>query len=127
MLAWDLEDWLTEEGGNTVEKRHAEGVAALSDFEKLLFEVWLFDTEARNGGVSQYFCNRGHEQWDALCKAAEPRLPSFRQFADTVNKVVAGQPDPYLAVIESGDLLDDAYDAVKAVLVRQLQAHAPHQ
>ena len=127
MLPWDLEDWLTEEGGNAVKKQHAKGDAALSEFERLLLEVWLFDTEARNGGVSQYFCNWGHEQWDALCKAAEHKLPSFRQFADTVNKVVAGQPDPYLAVIESGDLLDDAYDAVKVELVRQLQAHSPHQ
>lgn len=123
MLPWELEDWLTEEGGEVVEKSVALGYFSLSPDERLLYEVWLFDTEARNGGVSQYFCNNGNEQWGTLCAAAMSTLPSFPAFADSVNQVVAGQLDPYEAVIESGDALDDAYEAVQARLVSELKAH----
>ena len=122
MLPWDLEEWLSDEGGKVVEKRATLGDAALSDQERLLYEVWLFDTETRNGGVSQYFCNRGNSQWLALCATAMSRLPSFQTFADSVNQIVSGQSDPYEAVIESGDALDDAYESVQIRLVQEVQA-----
>ena len=77
MLSWDLEDWLTEEGDKVVTKEAALGLGSLTSRERLIYEVWLFDTETRNGGVSQYFCNRGIAQWDELKKAARGMLPSF--------------------------------------------------
>ncbi|MGD9790763.1 MAG: DUF4375 domain-containing protein [Phycisphaerales bacterium] len=124
MLPWNLEDWLTDEGDKVVRKHSALGDAGLSDQERLLYEVWLFDSETRNGGISQYFCNHGNAQWAALCAAARSKLPSFRTFADSVDQIVAGQQDPYEAVIGSGDALDQAYAAVQARLVAELKAHA---
>lgn len=58
MLSSFLEDWLTDAGDRVVRKL-AAGVGALSSEERLVFEVWLLDTEARNGGLSQYFANHG--------------------------------------------------------------------
>ncbi|MBA2238296.1 MAG: hypothetical protein H0W24_06300, partial [Lysobacter sp.] len=50
MLPWDLEDWLTDEGDNVVRKAAAaKGESALNEPERLLYELWLFDTEQRNG------------------------------------------------------------------------------
>lgn len=97
------------------------GRAVLSPSERLLYEVWLFDTEARNGGVSQYFCNWGSHQWTILCKAARATLASFRGFADIVDGVVGGKQDPYESVTDVGDMLDNAYDAVQARLVTELR------
>ena len=97
MLSWDLEDWLTEEGDRVVRKAAvANSVDALDARDRLLYEIWLFDTEQRNGGVSQYFGNRGLEQWDMLTRLAMPTLLSFSSFAARVNEVVGRSHDPYL-------------------------------
>src|SRR6185436_4212959 len=102
MLPWDLEDWLTDEGDKVVHKAAAaDSRDALDPRERLLYEVWLLDTEQRNGGISQYFGNRGLEQWDALSRLAAPALPSFARFAAKVNAVVGRSEDPYRAVIRS--------------------------
>lgn len=123
MLPRKLEHWLTEEGGKVVEKAAALGGASLTSDERLLREVWLFDTQIRNGGVSQYFGNWGNEQWATLCKGARPTLPSFSEFAGMVDKIVVGQEDPYLSVIGAGDTLDRAYYAVQTRLVTELRAY----
>ena len=123
MLPWDLEDWLTEEGDRVVHKAvAAKSHDVLDARERLLYEVWLFDTEQRNGGVSQYFCNRGMAQWDRLSRLAAPTLPSFAPFAEKVNEVVDGSLDPYQAVIESDVDLDGWYDEHQARLVTELKA-----
>lgn len=59
VLPRDLDDWLTEAGDRVVHKMAAGRPEALRPMERLVYEVWLFDTETRNGGASQYFCNRG--------------------------------------------------------------------
>ncbi len=123
MLPWDLEDWLTEEGDRVVRKRAARGDGALSDKERLLYEVWLFDTEVRNGGVSQYFGNNGSAQWATYVSAAQSKLPSFRTLAIAINQVLACQQDPYEAVIESGDVLEKAYGAVQSGLIGELKSY----
>jgi hypothetical protein len=123
MLPWDLEDWLTDEGARVVRKAAAAGTeSALGDREQLLYEFWLFDTEQRNGGVSQYFCNRGLAQWDTLSRLAAPSLPSFATFAVKVNRIVGRSEDPYERVVNSGVDLDAWYDEHHVRLVTELQA-----
>jgi hypothetical protein len=74
MLPLDLEDWLTEVGNQIVEKMASGGEAALTEKEKLIHEIWLLDTEARNGGLSQYFANWGLKQWER-CHALATTWP----------------------------------------------------
>jgi len=122
MLPWDLEDWLTEEGDKVVRKAAAANSRDTLDArECLLYELWAFDTEQRNGGVSQYFGNRGLEQWHSLSRLAAPALPSFLSFAAKVDEVVGRSEDPYQAVIDSGIDLDSWYDEHKARLVGELR------
>jgi hypothetical protein len=121
MLPNDLEDWLTAEGDRVVRKEAASGHAALGAREQLLYEVWLFDTEQRNGGVSQYFCNC-RENWEQLCRLAQPAIPSFALFAAAVNKVIGGSEDPYQSVIDSDVNLDEMYRAYQIQLVTELKA-----
>ena len=75
MSTW--ENWLTHEGGRIVRKVAAKGPDPLDERERLVYEVWLFDTEQRNGGVSQYFCNRSLDQWQTLGDLASRFLPTF--------------------------------------------------
>ena len=97
-LHWDLEHWLTEIGVQVVDKKAAHGRAALSEREKLIYEIWLLDTEARNGGSSQYFANWGMQQWEQCSALAMAfRMPSFPLFAKLLSDFLKGDPDPDLA------------------------------
>jgi hypothetical protein len=123
MLPWDLEDWLTDEGDKVVHKAAAANSHdALDPNERLLYEIWLFDTEQRNGGVSQYFGNRGLAQWDGLSRVAALALPSFAHFATKVNAVVGRSHDPYAAVINSDVDLDAWYREHQLALVTELRS-----
>jgi hypothetical protein len=125
MNAWELDEWLTNEGDKIVGKAKAtNGLDALNARERLIYEVWLLDTERRNGGMSQYFSNRGLGQWDMLSKAASPSLPSFVPFATVVNQVVGRSTDPYQAVISSKVDLDAHYDEYQVRLLTELKAAA---
>lgn len=122
MLPWNLEDWLTEVGDRVVRKvAAANSVDVLGESERLLYEFWLFDTEQRNGGVSQYFGNRGLKQWDELTRCATPRLPSFPEFAAIVNEAVGRARDPYQAILNSTIDLDASYGQHQLLLVRELR------
>jgi hypothetical protein len=84
-LARHLEDWLTDVGAQIVEKEAAFGHSSLSKQEQLILAIWLLDTEARNGGLSQYFANHGVEQWKKCVTLASPDvIPSFIPFAEAV-------------------------------------------
>lgn len=123
MLPLDLEDWLTDEGDKVVRKAaEAKTGSALDDRERLLYELWLFDTEQQNGGVSQYFCNNGLPQWEVLSRLASAALASFPSFAAKVNEVVGHSDDPYQAVINSGVDLDAWYCEHQVRLVTELRA-----
>ncbi len=123
MLSWDLEDWLTEEGDKVVRKAaSANSIDALDARERLLYEMWVFDTEQRNGGVSQYFFNRGLEPWDTLSQLAMPALLAFSSFAAKVNEVVGRSHDPYHAIINAVVDLDAWYGQYRVRLVTELQA-----
>jgi len=122
MLPWDLEDWLTEEGDKAVRIVAAQSRDALDADTRLLYEFWLFDTEQRNGGVSQYFCNNGLAHWDVLLRLASPALPSFTAFAAKVDEVVGRSDDPYQSVIHSAIDLDAWYSQHQTRLVTELRA-----
>jgi len=122
MLSWELEDWITDVGANVLDKRIANP-ASLSPKEALVYEIWLLDTEARNGGLSQYFCNHGIEQWqccEAVAKQAD--LASFVPFAAALNSIVGGSSDPYSAVQEKGDAAEDLWFKHQSSVVNELRA-----
>jgi hypothetical protein len=128
MLPWDLEDWLTEAGHKIVVKAADAGSRDVLDLrERLLYEVWLFDTEQRNGGVSQYFANRGRAHWEVFSRLASPRLPSFAEFAAKIDKVVGDSEDPYSAIIESDTDLDQWYEQYCVRLVTELRSAVPEE
>ena len=119
MLPQDLEDWLTDAGDAVVRKPED----ARSEQEQLIHEIWLFDTEVRNGGVSQYFGNWGMDQWET-CIAVTSRgaVPSFASFARQISRMIACADDPYEALIELGSAPDDAWDGAKVAVVSELRA-----
>ena len=111
-----LEDWLTDTGADVIRKRIGDP-SSLSPSECLVYEIWLLDTEARNGGLSQYFCNRGLAHWnDCVALAQIAGLEPFAPFARAVDVLIAGHEDPYAAIIDSpgGDSL--WYDHQAAVV-----------
>src|SRR5262245_90775 len=117
-LPWELEDWLTDAGDRVVRKLASAPAAVLPDRERLIYEVWLLDTEARNGGLSQYFCNGGIEQWNSCVALASTSLPSFPAFAERVATLLKQAPDPYLAILntDSDDLWYEYQEAVVSEL-----------
>jgi len=122
MLSWPLEDWLTEEGDRVVHLR-ADG-AHLSTVDCLLFEIWLLDTESRNGGLSQYFFNRGVEAWQRCAALAiEAPLPSFVPFKAELESIILGKAGPYLAINELGAAAEDLWSQHAEGVVGELQAY----
>lgn len=101
-MDWDLENWITDVGADVLDKR-CEAPALLSPIEELVYEIWLLDTEARNGGLSQYFGNHGLEQWRrCVDSAASQGLVTFAPFVRSVDLLIAGSADPYRTLV-SGD------------------------
>ncbi|MCB9850965.1 MAG: hypothetical protein H6817_09715 [Phycisphaerales bacterium] len=121
MLPWDLEDWLTDEGDRVVELMANDSSDSLSDVDRLIYEVWVLDTEQRNGGVAQYFANRGLAHWERLCALAKPSIPAFAEFAARVNGIIAGASSPYDAVSDSDVDLDDCYDDASTAIVGRVR------
>jgi hypothetical protein len=121
-LPWDLEDWLTDVGGRVVEKQGALGDSSLSKLDQLILEIWLLDTEARNGGLSQYFANHGVEQWKrCVALASSDVIPSFRPFAEAVTAMLSRNPDPYLAIIARDAEANDLYHTHQPSIVSELR------
>ena len=121
-LPWDLENWLTDVGGQVVEKEAALGDDSLSKQEHLILAIWLLDTEARNGGLSQYFANHGVEQWKECVTLASPDvIPSFTPFAEAVTVMLSGNPDPYLALIARDAEASDLYRSYQPSIVSELR------
>jgi hypothetical protein len=121
-LPWDLEDWLTEVGDQVVRKMASEGEAALTAREKLIYEIWLLDTEARNGGISQYFANRGMKQWEQCTALASAwPVPSFSPFAKRVSDLLIGNADPYLALEAREPETNELYQAYQIRIVTELR------
>lgn len=126
MLSTHLEDWLTEAGADIVVKRQAD-IASLSPSEQLIYEIWLLDTEARNGGLSQYFGNRGSAQWQGCVAAAKfANLSSFRLFAAEVGAVIEGSAEPYNAFIQQGAEVENLWYKYQSPVVTELYAFCNH-
>lgn len=120
MLPWDLEDWITDVGANALERRLAGHT--LSPTDQLVYEIWLLDTEARNGGLSQYFCNHGRSQWESCVAAAKhASLSSFEPFALAVASLISNSSDPYSAIREGGDAAEDLWFHHQSAVVRALR------
>ena len=103
-----------------VDKRAAG--QTLTPMEQIVYEIWLLDTQARNGGLSQYFCNCGLEQWHSCTAAASAAdLTSFRPFAEQLGMLIAGARDPSKALIKKGRAGDEVYDVHSNHIVRQLR------
>jgi hypothetical protein len=117
----ELEDWLSDESDVVIGKRAAG--ATLLPREQLFYEIWLLYIQARNGGLSQYFCNYGSEQWQRCVSAARAGgITSFHPFASGVNEMIAGARDPYKALIKRGAAADDLYYEYEATIVAELRA-----
>jgi hypothetical protein len=123
MLPWDLEDWITDAGAAVLDKRMSDPTR-LSVAESLVYEIWLLDTEARNGGLSQYFCNRGLAQWQSCVAAAKNAgLQAFAPFERELDAVIARSPDPYSAIRERGDAAEDLWFVHQHAVVQALRAY----
>jgi len=123
MLPWDLEDWITDAGAAVLDKRNSDPTR-LSAAESLLYEIWLLDTEARNGGLSQYFGNHGLAQWQSCVAAAKNAgLRAFAPFERELNAVIAASPDPYLAIRERGDVAEDLWYVHQRAVVQELREY----
>ena len=121
MITGELEDWLCEIGHIVVRKQAAG--TPLSSQEQLIYEIWLLYTETRNGGLSQYFCNHGSEQWRCcVATALAGGVASFRPFAVRVDEMIAGAIDPYDALIEEGQFPDNVYYEYESSIVEELRA-----
>jgi Domain of unknown function (DUF4375) len=127
-LGFALTDWLLDAGEGVAKRSEAPGgLESLTSVERLLYELWIFDMEQQNGGVSQYFCNRSMQQWNTASRLARPLLSSFNAFALTVESVVGESADPYESVIDSEVNLDDRYDAIRVPLLLELQSLVQRQ
>jgi len=125
-VPFELEDWLTEAGDQVVRKMAAQGEESLSDREKLIYEIWLLDTEVRNGGLSQYFVNFGMRQWQQ-CASLAMALPSFTGFAKQVTALLSANADPYLAILARESEASEFYYTHQVVIVTELRKIVENQ
>jgi hypothetical protein len=119
MLGWDLEDWITDVGARLLEKQ-AIDPRSLTPTETLVVEIWLLDTEARNGGLSQYFFNNGLSQWQT-CVAAAHCLNTFRPFVEAVKEMIHGADDPFEAIRSRGNDGEDLWYKYQAPVIVELR------
>ena len=120
-LPLDLEDWLTDCGDEIAHKIAAQGEAALTKREKLIHEIWLLDTETRNGGLSQYFANWGLAQWNECCSLPADSIPTFPAFAKHVFDLLKGHADPYEAMVAKEREADELYYSCQVSIVSELR------
>ncbi|WP_133680728.1 DMP19 family protein [Paludibacterium purpuratum] len=126
MLSMHLEDWLTEAGAVVVAKRQVDA-ASLSPSEQIIYEIWLLDTETRNGGLSQYFGNRGPAQWQRCVAAANfANLSSFRLFAAEVGAFIDSSEDAYQAFVQQGADAENLWYKYQLPVVTELYALCNH-
>ena len=125
VVDWDLEDWLLDAGERVTRKSQVQGDASLTRAERLLGEVWLFDMETRNGGVSQFFCNHGLARWQALCEAwSAEDVPSLGPIIAAIGRIIADSDDPYLATLNVSPGIEDLYESHQAEVKIELRRFA---
>ena len=91
--------------------------------ERLIYEVWVFETGIRNGGVSQFSGNRGIERWERLRAACEAQaMPTLKQFIGEVDQILVAGVDPYAAALHVSPPIEEWYWSVhQAKIVMELR------
>jgi hypothetical protein len=119
---WELEDWILVAGERNELKCSTNGIHSLTPAERLIREVWLFDLNTKNGGISQYFGNYGIKQWEALQDAWLPSaVPSLRPIIAEVNRVIAGDVDPYLATLQASAGIEKLFHEHETQVLAELK------
>jgi hypothetical protein len=120
---WALEDWILDAGARAERKRLSHGIEALSPAERLVREFWILDLETRNGGVSQYFANRGVVQREALRGAwLANKVSGLSPIITEVERVIAGAPDLYRAALGAAPAIEAFYEAHRPRILEELRA-----
>jgi hypothetical protein len=120
MLSWDLEDWIADIG-EVIAKQELLAANSLSPLQTLVHEIWLLNLEACNGGLSQYFCNRGLAQWQRCIAASKAAgLVAFLPFESAVSQCIASEPDPYMALVRRGASAENLWYTYQEPVLRQL-------
>lgn len=115
----ELNDWLTEAGDLVVQKR-AKG-EPIDSKEQMIYEIWLLDTQVRNGGLSQYFCNCP-ENWEKCVSLAESEgLALFEPFACQLNNLISGAKDAYTRILNRESEASRLYDTHAPKFVAELR------
>jgi hypothetical protein len=115
MLPWDLEDWLSETADRVL-----AAPQPWPELDQLFREVWLFDTQYRNGGVSQYFSNYP-ERWCQLVQLTEVFLPRFSPVTEAILRIVSNAKDPYAATLARDEELGAVYETHRAEALTRLK------
>lgn len=119
---WELEDWLLDAGEHAERKRIAQGAALLTPVERLIREVWLLDMEIRNGGLAQYFLNRGPGQWQTLREAWLPaEVPGLGPIITEIDRVIAGAEIPHVAAFEASPGIEERYEFLQEQVKLELR------
>jgi hypothetical protein len=122
MLPWELEDWLTAEGDRVV-RGTAEDESTRSMVDQAIYELWLLDTETRNGGLSQYFYNHSLKQWEACQQSVRNLgLTTFAPFASAVNEIVEIAAEPGATIQQRGQTAEDLWQSHQLGVVAELRA-----
>lgn len=117
----ELDDWVADAGARIYDKRCAD-LNSLSPVDELIYEIWLLDTESRNGGLSQYFRNHGLAQWKSCCASAVSQgLAGFADFEAAVSTMIAGVDDPVLAIRSGGDSAEDLWYSYQRGVSKELR------
>jgi len=120
-----LMGWFADAGNRAELKRATNGDASLSKLEKLIYELWLLDTEVQKGGLSGYLANRGLQQWKHCAALVSQVSPSFQSFAERVDGLLRLDPDPkgvgLIASVASGAEADKLYRRYRKPIVVDLR------
>jgi hypothetical protein len=121
----DLMRWFAD-AGERAERRHAsDGAEYLSKGEKLVYELWLLDTDVQKGGVAQYVATQGLQQWRHCVALVPHAIPSFLRFAERVDWMLRFDPDPTgrgtVASVANGAEADKLYRELRTSIVAELR------
>jgi hypothetical protein len=124
-VSGDLMGWFAHVGNRAEQKRARNGDASLSKPEKLIYELWLLDTEIQEGGLSKYFANRGLRQWRHCVALVPQAIPSFLRFAQRVDGLLRIDPNPngagLIASVASAAEADNLYRQYRRPIVAELR------
>jgi len=123
-LPASLENWFAEASARIEGKRQTGGNVSLSKDERLVYELWLLDTEIRKGGLTLYFANHGLEQWEHCVALASEIIPTFARFASMIDKLRSPDSDlsgiGLTAALGSAGRAQRLYHMCRAAIITEL-------